>query len=221
MRAQASRPGRSAALVSETYARQTRRRHAHSCSRYPCAGSKAIGRAARAQARRQGARSIAVTGSAPARPAPRRCCGALLSKLGETLAAGKSFNNHWGVPLTLARMPAHDAVRRVRDRHEPRRRDHAPNADGAPARGDHHHGRAGAFWPSSIMSRTSLRRRPEIFLDLEQGGAAVAELSTIAHIVFSPRSALPPELDATIIRSAVTSARDETSRPLANRASRS
>jgi UDP-N-acetylmuramoyl-tripeptide--D-alanyl-D-alanine ligase len=31
---------------------------------------------------------------------------ACLSKLGETHAADKSFNNHWGVPLTLARMPA-------------------------------------------------------------------------------------------------------------------
>ncbi len=30
----------------------------------------------------------------------------MLSQIGETHAADKSFNNHWGVPLTLARMPA-------------------------------------------------------------------------------------------------------------------
>ena len=31
---------------------------------------------------------------------------ACLSRLGPTHAPEKSFNNHWGVPLTLARMPA-------------------------------------------------------------------------------------------------------------------
>src|SRR5262249_10350299 len=31
---------------------------------------------------------------------------ACLSRIGATHAADKSFNNHWGVPLTLARMPA-------------------------------------------------------------------------------------------------------------------
>ena len=36
------------------------------------------------------------------------------------------------------------ALRRVRDRHEPRRRDRAADAAGAPACRDHHHGRAGA-----------------------------------------------------------------------------
>ena len=28
-----------------------------------------------------------------------------LSAVGKVHAADKSFNNHWGVPLTLARMP--------------------------------------------------------------------------------------------------------------------
>ena len=33
----------------------------------------------------------------------------------------QSFNNHWGVPLTLARMPRRLRLRRLRDRHEPSR----------------------------------------------------------------------------------------------------
>ena len=49
-------------------------------------------------------------------------------------ASAASYNNHWGVPLTLARMPARRALRRVRDRHEPRRRDRAADPAGAPAR---------------------------------------------------------------------------------------
>ncbi len=51
------------------------------------------------------ARIVAVTGSVGktgTKEALRNC----LSRLGPTHAAEKSFNNHWGVPLTLARMPA-------------------------------------------------------------------------------------------------------------------
>ena len=39
-------------------------------------------------------------------------------------ASVKSYNNHIGVPLTLARMPRDDRAGGLRDRHEPRRRDH-------------------------------------------------------------------------------------------------
>ena len=42
--------------------------------------------------------------AASARPAPRRCCSSRLSQSGQTHASAASFNNHWGVPLTLARM---------------------------------------------------------------------------------------------------------------------
>ncbi len=55
--------------------------------------------------RRTEARIVAVTGSVGktgTKEALRNC----LSRLGPTHAAEKSFNNHWGVPLTLARMPA-------------------------------------------------------------------------------------------------------------------
>jgi UDP-N-acetylmuramoyl-tripeptide--D-alanyl-D-alanine ligase len=55
--------------------------------------------------RRSEARIVAITGSVGktgTKEALRNC----LSRLGPTHAAEKSFNNHWGVPLTLARMPA-------------------------------------------------------------------------------------------------------------------
>ena len=57
---------------------------------------------ARALARRRSSRSPA----RPARPAPRKRCATRLSAVGKVHASDKSFNNHWGVPLTLARMPA-------------------------------------------------------------------------------------------------------------------
>ena len=63
---------------------------------------RSIARAARARSQ---ADIVAVTGSVGktgTKEALREC----LSRLGATHAAEKSFNNHWGVPLTLARMPA-------------------------------------------------------------------------------------------------------------------
>ena len=63
---------------------------------------QAIGRAARA---RTAARVIAVTGSV-GKTGTKEALRACLSRLGPTHAAEKSFNNQWGVPLTLARMPA-------------------------------------------------------------------------------------------------------------------
>jgi UDP-N-acetylmuramoyl-tripeptide--D-alanyl-D-alanine ligase len=68
------------------------------------AGLEAIGRAARARLSPE-ARVIAVTGSA-GKTGTKEMLRAALSRIGPTHAADKSFNNHWGVPLTLARMPA-------------------------------------------------------------------------------------------------------------------
>src|SRR5690606_6028424 len=65
---------------------------------------ESIGRAARARLA-PGARVIAVTGSA-GKTGTKDMAAATLSRIGPTHAADKSFNNHWGVPLTLARMPA-------------------------------------------------------------------------------------------------------------------
>ncbi len=95
--------GAAAALVSSAYVRRPGDgaliRVANTL-----AGLESIARAARARLAPQ-ARVIAVTGSVgkTGTTAMLRTC---LERLGATHAPEKSFNNHWGVPLTLARMPA-------------------------------------------------------------------------------------------------------------------
>jgi UDP-N-acetylmuramoyl-tripeptide--D-alanyl-D-alanine ligase len=64
-------------------------------------GLRDLARAARI---RSGARIVAVTGSA-GKTTTKEAIRAVLSSAGETHASVKSFNNHWGVPLTLARLP--------------------------------------------------------------------------------------------------------------------
>ncbi len=64
-----------------------------------------IGRAARA---RVAGKVIAVTGSV-GKTTTKDALKVALSACGATHAAVSSFNNHWGVPLTLARMPRHTA----------------------------------------------------------------------------------------------------------------
>ena len=66
-------------------------------------GLETIGIAARARLGAD-ARVVAVTGSA-GKTGTKEMLRACLSRLGATHAPEKSFNNHWGVPLTLARMP--------------------------------------------------------------------------------------------------------------------
>ncbi len=61
-----------------------------------------LGRAARA---RTGARIVAVTGSV-GKTSAKEMLRAMLGASGATHASAASYNNHWGVPLTLARMPA-------------------------------------------------------------------------------------------------------------------
>lgn len=65
------------------------------------AGLEALGEAARA--RFQG-RVVAVTGSV-GKTSTKEMLRTVLSAQGRVHAAEKSYNNHWGVPLTLARMP--------------------------------------------------------------------------------------------------------------------
>ena len=60
-----------------------------------------LGRAARA---RSEAAIVAVTGSV-GKTGTKEALRLVLSRFGETHAAAASFNNHWGVPLTLARLP--------------------------------------------------------------------------------------------------------------------
>ena len=61
-----------------------------------------LGRAARA---RFGGRVVAVTGSV-GKTGSKEMLRVALGAQGSVHAAEKSFNNHWGVPLTLARLPA-------------------------------------------------------------------------------------------------------------------
>jgi UDP-N-acetylmuramoyl-tripeptide--D-alanyl-D-alanine ligase len=61
-----------------------------------------LGRAARARTK---ARVVAVTGSV-GKTSTKEMLRCVLSGQGRTHAAEASYNNHWGVPLTLARMPA-------------------------------------------------------------------------------------------------------------------
>lgn len=51
------------------------------------------------------ARVVGITGSA-GKTGTKEMLRACLAPFGKTHAPEKSFNNHWGVPLTLARMPA-------------------------------------------------------------------------------------------------------------------
>jgi UDP-N-acetylmuramoyl-tripeptide--D-alanyl-D-alanine ligase len=64
-----------------------------------------LGRAARARTQ---ARIVAVTGSV-GKTSAKEMLRVALAKAGSTHASAASYNNHWGVPLTLARMPATSA----------------------------------------------------------------------------------------------------------------
>jgi len=61
-----------------------------------------LGAAARARTKAQ---VVAVTGSV-GKTGTKEALRHVLSEQGETHASAASYNNHWGVPLTLARMPA-------------------------------------------------------------------------------------------------------------------
>ncbi|MCE1236814.1 MAG: UDP-N-acetylmuramoylalanyl-D-glutamyl-2,6-diaminopimelate--D-alanyl-D-alanine ligase [Hyphomicrobiales bacterium] len=61
-----------------------------------------LGRAARARSK---AKIVAVTGSV-GKTSTKEALRHVLSDQGKTHASVASYNNHWGVPLTLARMPA-------------------------------------------------------------------------------------------------------------------
>jgi UDP-N-acetylmuramoyl-tripeptide--D-alanyl-D-alanine ligase len=92
--------GAAAAVVMETY-RRTPADGALLRAARPLATLEAIGQAAR---RRSQARIVAVTGSA-GKTGTKEMLRLCLSEAGATHASEKSYNNHWGVPLTLARMP--------------------------------------------------------------------------------------------------------------------
>src|SRR5699024_4510299 len=62
---------------------------------------EALGVAARERTR---AKVVAVTGSV-GKTTTKEALRVALGAIGRVHASDKSFNNHWGVPLTLARMP--------------------------------------------------------------------------------------------------------------------
>ena len=62
---------------------------------------EALGQASRA---RTGAKVVAITGSV-GKTSTKEMIAKMLSDQGKTHASVASYNNHWGVPLTLARMP--------------------------------------------------------------------------------------------------------------------
>ncbi|MGL4394916.1 MAG: UDP-N-acetylmuramoylalanyl-D-glutamyl-2,6-diaminopimelate--D-alanyl-D-alanine ligase [Hyphomicrobium sp.] len=99
----AFKAGAAAALVSETYARQDGDGVLIRVDD-PLLALERIGRAARQRLQPE-ARVVAVTGSA-GKTGTKEMLRACLARLGPVHASIKSFNNHWGVPLTLARMPA-------------------------------------------------------------------------------------------------------------------
>ncbi|HET9904032.1 MAG TPA: UDP-N-acetylmuramoylalanyl-D-glutamyl-2,6-diaminopimelate--D-alanyl-D-alanine ligase [Xanthobacteraceae bacterium] len=66
------------------------------------AGLVALARAARARTQ---ARIVAVTGSV-GKTGTKEALRLALERVGPTHASAASYNNHWGVPLSLARMPA-------------------------------------------------------------------------------------------------------------------
>jgi UDP-N-acetylmuramoyl-tripeptide--D-alanyl-D-alanine ligase len=96
----AFKAGAAAAVVSKGY-----RRHKEDGALLRAddslAALEAIGRASRV---RSNARLVAVTGSA-GKTGTKEMLRLCLSDAGKTHASEKSYNNHWGVPLTLARMP--------------------------------------------------------------------------------------------------------------------
>lgn len=65
-------------------------------------GMQALGRAARA---RTGAKVIGITGSV-GKTGTKEMLAAAFGALSQTHASGKSYNNHWGVPFSLASMDA-------------------------------------------------------------------------------------------------------------------
>src|SRR5262249_5182380 len=99
--AAAFQAGAAAAIVERSYA-QAGSPRALLRVEDPLQALASIGRAART---RSNARIVAITGSV-GKTGTKELVRHSLGLEGPTHAAEKSYNNHWGVPLTLARMPS-------------------------------------------------------------------------------------------------------------------
>ncbi len=103
-----SRPGPAAAMVARAPDRCAGRCGASDASRDTQRGLEDLGRASRA---RSNAKIVAVTGSA-GKTTTKEMLRLAFGALGRTHASAASYNNHWGVPLTLAAHAARHPVRR-------------------------------------------------------------------------------------------------------------
>ncbi len=94
--------GAACALVEADWARS----HSAEVGALVCVDNTlaALERLGRAARKRSNATVIAVTGSA-GKTGTKEALRQALGSIGPTHASEKSYNNHWGVPLTLARMP--------------------------------------------------------------------------------------------------------------------
>ena len=152
---------------------QARRRDAERTRRcWSCRRARRPARARRARrARAASAKIIAVTGSV-GKTGTKEALRLALSRDGETHASVASYNNHWGVPLSLARCPQSARFAVLRNRHEPRRRDRAADRLVRP-----HVAIITTIEPVHLEFFGTLEAiadaKAEIFAGLEPGGAAV------------------------------------------------
>ena len=117
-------------------------------------GACAISRAPRARVARK---SIAVTGSV-GKTSTKEALRLALSRRRRNACLGRLLQQSLGRAAVAGAHAARGRLRRVRDRHEPCRRDHAARRTGAAACRDRHHDRAGA---SGIfrLARSDRRRQ--------------------------------------------------------------
>ncbi|HXZ17491.1 MAG TPA: UDP-N-acetylmuramoyl-tripeptide--D-alanyl-D-alanine ligase, partial [Roseiarcus sp.] len=127
-----------------------------------------LGRAARARSK---ARIVAVTGSV-GKTSVKEMLRAMLSACGPTHASAASYNNHWGVPLTLARMQADAAFGVIEIG-----MNHAGEITPLARLARPHAALITTIAPVHIEHLGSLEAiadaKAEIFLGLEAGGAAI------------------------------------------------
>ncbi len=131
---------------------------------------------ARAARQRNFGKRIAVTGSV-GKTSTKEMLRAAFAAAGRVHASDKSFNNHWGVPLTLARMPmtADFGVFEIGMNHAgeitPLARLVAPHVAVITTIGEAH--------IENLGSRENIARaKAEIFLGLERGGTAVLPIDS-------------------------------------------
>jgi UDP-N-acetylmuramoyl-tripeptide--D-alanyl-D-alanine ligase len=136
-------------------------------------GLRALGAAARA---RSAARVIGVTGSV-GKTTTKEMLRVAFGALGRTHAAAASYNNHWGVPLTLARLPGDAAFAVVeigmnsRGEIAPLSRLARPHVVVITTIGTSHIGRLGS-------QAAIAEEKADILLGLEPGGWAVLPTDT-------------------------------------------